>query len=144
MLCSGVTHIHTHTYIHTHTHTPHTHTYIHTHMHTRTHTTHTYIHTYRGVSRAPCARCGCSRKFYCYDCYEIVGLESHTVPRVQLPVKVDMWVAIRFFYCLPLPSLNPLPTYDAHMRHGISISHKNLYGGFNTRHYTSVHGFCFL
>ncbi len=40
--------------------------------------------------------------------------------------------------------INPLPTNDAHMRHGLSISHKNLYGGFNTRRYTSVHGFCFF
>ncbi len=41
-------------------------------------------------------------------------------------------------------SFNPLPTNDAHMRRGISISHKHLYGGFNTRRYTSVHGFCFF
>ncbi len=27
---------------------------------------------------------------------------------------------------------NPLPTNDAHMCHGLSISHKNLYGGFNS------------
>ncbi len=26
----------------------------------------------------------------------------------------------------------------------VMVSHKNLYGGFNTRHYTLVHGFCFL
>ncbi len=29
---------------------------------------------------------------------------------------------------------NPLPSNDAHMRHGISISHKNLYGEFKTVH----------
>ncbi len=42
------------------------------------------------------------------------------------------------------PALNPLPINDAHMRHGLSISHKNLYRGFNTRRCTSVHGFCFF
>ncbi len=47
-------------------------------------------------------------------------------------------------YTVNLEPLKPLPTNDAHMRHGLSISHKNLYGGFNTRHYTSVHGFCFF
>ncbi len=47
--------------------------------------------------------------------------------------------------CSYQPSrLNPLPTNDAHIRHGLSISHKNLYGGFNTRHYTLLHGFWFF
>ncbi len=41
-------------------------------------------------------------------------------------------------------AINHLPTNDAHMRHGTSISSKNLYGEFNTRRYTSVHGFCFF
>ncbi len=49
-------------------------------------------------------------------------------------------------YCYSILELaenfNPLPTNDAHMHHGISVSHKNLCGGFNTRRYTSVHGFC--
>ncbi len=51
------------------------------------------------------------------------------------------------FYALlqgVLVDINPLPTNDAHMCHGLSITHKNLYGGFNTRRYTSVHGFCFF
>ncbi len=26
----------------------------------------------------------------------------------------------------------------------VMVSHKNLYGGFNTRRYTLVHGFCFF
>ncbi len=42
------------------------------------------------------------------------------------------------------PLLIPLPTNDAPKRHDLSISHKNLSGGFNTRRYTSVHGFCFF
>lgn len=49
----------------------------------------------RGVVRAPCPRCRCSRKFYCYTCYEVVGMDPKLVPKVQLPVKVDMYV-----YCV--------------------------------------------
>ncbi len=45
------------------------------------------------------------------------------------------------------PAINPLPTNDAPMRHdlselSISLWELILYGGFNTRRYTSVHGFC--
>ncbi len=38
--------------------------------------------------------------------------------------------------------VNPLPTTDTHMRHGLSISQWD--GGFNTRRYALVHGFCFF
>ncbi len=44
-------------------------------------------------------------------------------------------------------SLNPLPTNDAPMRHDLcelSISLWKFIWGFNTRRYTSVHGFCFF
>ncbi len=34
--------------------------------------------------------------------------------------------------------INPLPTNDTHMRHGLSISKYNINGGFNTRRYTLV------
>ena len=48
--------------------------------------------TIGAVGRAPCPRCRCSRKFYCYTCYEVVGMDPKLVPKVQLPVKVDMYV----------------------------------------------------
>ncbi len=43
--------------------------------------------------------------------------------------------------------VNPLPTLDAPMRHDLSelsISLWEFIWGFNTRRYTSVHGFCFF
>ncbi len=36
---------------------------------------------------------------------------------------------------------NPLPTNDAHMRHGLSISQQEFIWGFSSRHYN---GFCFF
>ncbi len=45
-------------------------------------------------------------------------------------------------------SVNPLPTNDAHMCHGISISHKNLYGdlilGAILQYMVSASVSCFL
>ena len=49
-------------------------------------------HCRRVVGRTQCPTCGRSRKFYCYSCYHLVGLEPSDVPRVKLPVKVDMYV----------------------------------------------------
>ena len=51
--------------------------------------------TVRNVSRSPCPVCGSSRKYYCYDCYVLVGVSKHLVPSVTLPVKVDMWAVQR-------------------------------------------------
>ncbi len=68
-----------------------------------------------------------------------------------LPLKAYMFIDIYILYSWPNSGLkihwnrtgfNPLSTNDAHMRHGLSTNHKDLYGGFNTRRYTSVHGFC--
>ncbi len=60
------------------------------------------------------------------------GKETTLVAAIGLHGKTTMCV-------------NPLPTNDAPMRHDLSelsISLWEFIGGFNTRRYTSVHGFC--
>lgn len=42
--------------------------------------------------RSFCPVCKHSRKFYCYTCYEYVGLDGSLLPTVRLPVSVDMYV----------------------------------------------------
>ncbi len=54
-------------------------------------------------------------------------------------VLLDIGVSPNFTY-----KVNPLPTNDGVCRHGLPLAHKNLYGGFNTRRHTLVHGFCFF
>lgn len=40
--------------------------------------------------RSACPKCGKSRKFFCYKCYVPVdGLENR-VPKVQLPIQIDI------------------------------------------------------
>eukprot|EP00731_Ephydatia_muelleri_P007814 Em0004g152a len=41
-------------------------------------------------SRAVCPKCHSSRKFFCYTCYEVVGLQPEVLPTVTLPVSVDI------------------------------------------------------
>eukprot|EP00035_Acanthoeca_spectabilis_P032647 m.19707 g.19707 ORF g.19707 m.19707 type:complete len:298 (+) comp5477_c0_seq1:157-1050(+) len=42
-------------------------------------------------SRQACVHCGKSRKFFCFDCHCLVGLEGgKDVPVLQLPIKVDI------------------------------------------------------
>lgn len=41
-------------------------------------------------TRAICPKCNSSRKFYCYTCYEVVGLQPDALPAVSLPVSVDI------------------------------------------------------
>ncbi|XP_058129850.1 tRNA-uridine aminocarboxypropyltransferase 1 [Anopheles ziemanni] len=40
--------------------------------------------------RSACPVCGKSRKFFCYTCYVPVAEIQSSVPRIQLPVKVDV------------------------------------------------------
>ncbi|XP_053658269.1 tRNA-uridine aminocarboxypropyltransferase 1 [Anopheles marshallii] len=40
--------------------------------------------------RSCCSRCGKSRKFFCYTCYVPVGEIESRVPRLTLPVKIDV------------------------------------------------------
>lgn len=42
------------------------------------------------AGRMKCTRCGCSRMFFCYSCGALVGLQPGDVPRVTLPVKIDI------------------------------------------------------
>uniref|UniRef100_A0A8C4QEH9 tRNA-uridine aminocarboxypropyltransferase 1 n=1 Tax=Eptatretus burgeri TaxID=7764 RepID=A0A8C4QEH9_EPTBU len=45
----------------------------------------------RAAGRSRCPRCRASRMFYCYSCHVLVhDLEPQRVPRVQLPLKVDI------------------------------------------------------
>ncbi len=46
--------------------------------------------------------------------------------------------------CASKKYFNSLVPNDAIRRHELPSAHKNLYGGFNTRRYTIVHGFCFF
>ena len=49
-------------------------------------------HCRKVVGRTYCPTCGRSRKFYCYSCYHLIGLDPSEIPRVRLPVKIDMYV----------------------------------------------------
>lgn len=40
--------------------------------------------------RLKCEKCGGSRMFFCYTCCSLVGVSPDDVPRVKLPVKVDV------------------------------------------------------
>lgn len=40
--------------------------------------------------RSPCAKCGKSRKFFCYTCYVAVGELESRLPKVQLPIQIDI------------------------------------------------------
>ncbi|XP_033842496.1 tRNA-uridine aminocarboxypropyltransferase 1 [Periophthalmus magnuspinnatus] len=40
--------------------------------------------------RLKCAKCGGSRMFFCYTCCSLVGVGPQDVPRVKLPVKIDI------------------------------------------------------
>ncbi|KAF4071774.1 hypothetical protein AMELA_G00266530 [Ameiurus melas] len=37
-----------------------------------------------------CPTCGSSRLLYCYSCCCLVGLNPHLIPKVELPVKIDI------------------------------------------------------
>lgn len=51
------------------------------------------MHCRRVVGRSQCPGCGRSRKFYCYSCYRLIGLDANDVPRIRLPIKIDMYVS---------------------------------------------------
>lgn len=42
------------------------------------------------ASRSKCPKCGKSRKYYCYTCYVPVREIEGRVPKIKLPVKVDI------------------------------------------------------
>ena len=64
------------------------------------------MHCRKVVGRSQCPTCGRSRKFYCYSCYCLIGLDASDVPRIKLPIKIDMYVSISDGY------------YPARMRKG--------------------------
>lgn len=40
--------------------------------------------------RSPCPKCSKSRKFFCYTCYVPVENVADRLPKVQLPVQIDI------------------------------------------------------
>lgn len=42
------------------------------------------------VGRFKCEKCGKSRKFYCYSCFKAVGDLEKFLPKVQLPIFIDI------------------------------------------------------
>lgn len=40
--------------------------------------------------RSPCKKCGKSRKFFCYTCHVAVCELEERLPKVKLPVKIDI------------------------------------------------------
>ncbi|KAG0169825.1 DTW domain-containing protein 1 [Apophysomyces sp. BC1034] len=40
--------------------------------------------------RCPCPQCGKTVKFFCYKCYQVVGMSQSDVPRLRLPVHLDV------------------------------------------------------
>ncbi|XP_031562605.1 DTW domain-containing protein 1-like isoform X2 [Actinia tenebrosa] len=42
------------------------------------------------VERRACAKCKSSRKYYCYKCYVVVGIDRSLIPVVKLPLQVHI------------------------------------------------------
>lgn len=48
-------------------------------------------HFLNGInSRSPCIKCHKSRKFFCYNCYLPVAELQANLPKVKLPLKIDI------------------------------------------------------
>ncbi|CAG8483869.1 7281_t:CDS:2 [Scutellospora calospora] len=43
------------------------------------------------TERTPCPKCDKPVKYFCYWCYIFVGCDSKEIPRVKLPIKIDVW-----------------------------------------------------
>lgn len=41
-------------------------------------------------SRSPCPTCKKTVKYFCYKCYQIVGMDRSDIPSVELPVHLDV------------------------------------------------------
>ncbi|XP_048825251.1 tRNA-uridine aminocarboxypropyltransferase 1 [Brienomyrus brachyistius] len=42
------------------------------------------------TGRSKCPKCNGSRMFYCYTCFSLVGVSQDDVPKIKLPVKIDI------------------------------------------------------
>ncbi|XP_013884614.1 tRNA-uridine aminocarboxypropyltransferase 1 isoform X2 [Austrofundulus limnaeus] len=51
---------------------------------------HAVLDRARQRGRVSCSRCGRNRMFFCYNCCLLLGTDKEAVPRVQLPVKIDI------------------------------------------------------
>ncbi|XP_062860751.1 tRNA-uridine aminocarboxypropyltransferase 1 [Trichomycterus rosablanca] len=51
---------------------------------------HSVLEEAHRAGRMKCSRCGGSRVFYCYTCCCLVGLDPRHVPKIKLPVKIDI------------------------------------------------------
>ncbi len=134
------THAHTHTHTHTLTHNTYAHT--HTHTHTHTHNTYARTHTYTHTHTLPQRE---NRLWYYLQLRNFPTLSAGVVdlemePILSLLIELQnhrgdvrrVGQTCRRKHTRVDERVNPFPTNDAHMCHGLSIRHKNLYGGFNT------------
>ncbi|CDW75755.1 UNKNOWN [Stylonychia lemnae] len=48
--------------------------------------------------RKDCPKCKCSRKYFCYDCYIPLNDDLATVPRVDLPIEVTVYIYLLELY----------------------------------------------
>ncbi len=79
----------------------------------------------------------CNSHFQCSPPQTLPYLHHYAAQAVILNPIAGLSTSLSQASFCQLVAINPLPTNDTHMRHSISISHKHLYGGFNTRRYTS-------
>ncbi|XP_033904900.1 tRNA-uridine aminocarboxypropyltransferase 1-like isoform X1 [Acipenser ruthenus] len=42
------------------------------------------------AGRSKCSKCSGSRMFYCYTCCSLVGVSQEEIPKVKLPLKIDI------------------------------------------------------
>lgn len=45
---------------------------------------------YQNADRITCKNCSRNMKHYCYDCYNVIGMDRSEIPFVKLPVTLDM------------------------------------------------------
>lgn len=44
------------------------------------------------TDRSECPRCKKSVKYFCYRCFDVVGMERSQIPKVKLPVRLNVYV----------------------------------------------------
>lgn len=48
------------------------------------------------LNRQICPGCNHKRKYFCYLCYSIMGPHPELVPKIKLPIKLDMYESVLF------------------------------------------------
>jgi len=93
---------------------------------------------HRNVQRSPCPECGRSRKYYCYDCYALVGVTRELIPTVALPFKIDMYVTCRGVWCYFKPMCILLPYYMPYYAGICRVKHKEETSGKSTSAHAKI------